>query len=506
MQMYVCMFGIGLVWVLIITMKYTALPALYSDVSEEYVDPSWEVVVRDDDYVKERLVHGECDGLLADCWMEPDDLLHFALDLGAIDIFATLPDPRQRRSIPSTLFGKVLLAGTIPDLPSLRKIGATIFNSAVVLDQLGVNFYATRDGGSRTGDERPFDVEALGDYLASITLKDYSSHALTLAGWLRMQEDLQGTTWAIDCIDVCLPKGRVPRGTFAETQHIKMAVLSVIIASGVALPLLWHFGTPHDADIMLAKPLWQSAITLWGHGACRELLVDAGFIDGEWLTQLHAQGTTVITRIRDGMDPFTAAKEYIDAHPNKTWRKTAIPKRPRGHERPLKREITGFTDWPGWEAFGQDLALCVVRDTYADGKIDIWCLMSTDPTARALNIYDSFRRRWQLEELFMALSRYHGLNAIPASRIGVGCARVHALFFAYTLRWLCRQKAEQQQQANGRKPWRRRTNKLVIYAGGAYAILQPSVILEIVLTHSEVWVTRKKEILSAIRYCEGSEQ
>jgi hypothetical protein len=506
MQMYVCMFGICLVWVLIITMKYTALPALYNDLNNECIDPSWEVVVRDDDYVKERLKHGECDGLLADCWLEPDDLLHFALDMGAFDVFATLPDPRQRRNIPSTLFGKVLLAGTIPDLPSLRKIGATIFNSAVVLDQLGVNFYATRDGGSRTGDERPFDVEALGDYLAALTLQDYTTHALTLAGWLRMQEYLEGTTWAIDCIDVCLPKGRVPLGKVAETQHIKLAVLSVITASGVALPLLWGFGTPFDADIMLAKPLWLSAISLWGHGACNELLVDAGFIDGEWLAQLHAQGTTVITRIREKMDPLTAAKEYIDAHPNKIWRKTAVPKRPNGHERPVLREITGFTDWPGWEKYGQDLALCVVRDTYANGNIDIWCLMSTDPTISALAIYDSFRRRWQLEELFMALSRYHGLNSIPASRIGVGCARVHALFFAYTLRWLCRHKAEQQQEANGSKPWRRRTNKLIIYAGGAFAILQPSVILEIVLTHSEVWVTRKKEILSAIRYCEGSDQ
>jgi hypothetical protein len=183
-----------------------------------------------------------------------------------------------------------------------------------------------------------------------------------------------------------------------------------------------------------------------------------------------------------------------------------LPRRPTGHARPVHREITGLIDWPGWEAFGQDLARCLVRDTYANGTVDIWCLMNTAPHAPALQIYDAFRRRWHLEEIFMALSRYHGLNALPASRSGVACARVPALFFAYTLRWLCRQQARQQMSApDGSKPWRRRRPDLIVYAGGAFAVLKPSRVLEVILTHAEVWVTRREEILAAIRYCEGSD-
>jgi hypothetical protein len=296
----------------------------------------------------------------------------------------------------------------------------------------------------------------------------------------------------------------VPREEVAETRHLKIAVLSVLTAEG-ALPLLWHFGTPQDGDVSLVKPLWEAAVALWGKGACRELLVDAGFLDGKWMAPLHAQNTTVITRLREGMDPFSAALARVASEPNTLWRTVSIPKRPTGHERPLRRAITGLTDWPGWEAFGQDLALCLVRDTYADGRVDVWCLMSTDPQATAFQIYEAFRRRWHIEEIFMALSRYHGLNALPASRIGVACARVHALFFAYTLRWLCRQQAKQQQEADGHKPWRRRTPNLIVYAGGAYAILKPSGLMTIVLTHADVWVARQAEILAAIRYCEGSD-
>jgi hypothetical protein len=106
----------------------------------------------------------------------------------------------------------VLLAGTLPDRASLRQIGATVFHSAVLLDQLGVNFYATREGGPRTGDERPFDIEALGDYLATLRPTDYTEHAQTLVRWLSTQEGLQGHTWAMDCLDVRIPKGCVPRG------------------------------------------------------------------------------------------------------------------------------------------------------------------------------------------------------------------------------------------------------------------------------------------------------
>jgi hypothetical protein len=204
------------------------------------------------------------------------------------------------------------------------------------------------------------------------------------------------------------------------------------------------------------------------------------------------------------MDPFTAAQAYVAAQPATSWRAVALPRRPTGHERPSRREITGLTDWPGWDAFGQDLALCLIRDTYANGMVDVWCLMSTDPQATALQIYDAFRRRWHIEEIFMALSRYHGLNALPASRTGVACARVHALFFTYTLRWLCRQQAKQQLAPDGRKPWRRRRPDLIVYAGGAFAVLKPSRVLESILMHAEVWVARRDEILTAVRYCEGS--
>ncbi len=47
--------------------------ALYSDISKDTSTPSWDVVVRDDNYVKRLLERGECNGLLPDFWMETGD-------------------------------------------------------------------------------------------------------------------------------------------------------------------------------------------------------------------------------------------------------------------------------------------------------------------------------------------------------------------------------------------------------------------------------------------------
>ena len=458
----------------------------------------WDVVIHDREKVISHLQLGECEGMMPDFWLEPDDLLHFAIELGAMDVFATFPDLRKRRNIPSTLIGKVLLAGTIPDKFSLREIGNTVYNSAALLDQLGFNYFHTREGGPRTGDERPFDVEAIGDFFANLTPNDYNTHALPLAIWLREQDGMAETTWAIDGLDVQIPKGRVPKDIIADSYHLKVMVLSILTEFG-AMPLLWRFGTPHEGEIQLAKLLWADALTVFGPGACHELLADAGFIDGEWEKQLHAQGTTVIIRMRDNMDPFIAAQAYVTAHPEKKWRKVAIPKRPKGHELPRFREITGFCDWPGWEAFGQDLSLCLVRDRYANGEIDTWCLISTDPSANALQIYETFRKRWHIEEIFMALSRYHGLNSLPACRTGVACARIHTLLFAYTIRWLCFQQIEKRKTSTGAKLWRRRTQHFIMYAGGAFAIMKGSEVMEIIFSHNDAWLARKDEIITAIR-------
>ena len=458
----------------------------------------WEVVTRDDDAVEGALGRGECDGLLPDAWNGPDDLLQLGLDVGLFELFGDFPDRRGRRTHAKEAYCKVLLGGMLIDLRSLEDIGRVLFSSAVVLDKFGFNIRATRGGGARTGDARPFDMEAVADFFDLLAPEDYAAHQRGLSGWLRGHKALRGSVFALDCVDA-----RLPNGHHALGRHWKTAVLSVVTDHGT-FPLLWRFGPAPDAgDLTLAKPLLADARAAWGEDAPRTLLLDAGFIDGAWLRELVDAGVRIIMRLREDMDPVKAVLAQAPARTD--WMTVPLPKRREvaGRSPLVRREIAGFADWPGWDAYGGDIALCLVRDTHADGSCAYWTIMSSDPAVTARQIYHLFRKRWDIEEQFMALARYHYFNALGACRNGVGLAKLHFLLLAQAARELCRALAEQQEQAAGRpRPWRRRVKLFIVYWGPYYAILKPSVVMTAFLRYPERWQASREEVLAAIRYLE----
>jgi hypothetical protein len=452
-------------------------------------DP-WSVVIRNQEAVLSGLAQGECDGILPDEWLEPDNLVQTALEAGFLDLFEDFPDRRQRRSIEAALFCKVLLCGRLVDAPSIAATGRVVFHSATLLDKLGFNFRMVREGGRRTGDHRPFDEEALEDFFAALRPADFFSHQVRVSQELRQHPALEGEVWVLDCQDTAIPNGHHAAG-----YHWKSAVLSVCTQVG-PLPVLWRFGkAPETADLVLGRPLVRGAQRLWGRGVIRWLIADAGFVDGAWLRRLKQRGTDTVLRIREGMDNYEAALRQAQAAAPTAWQAVALPKRRPKERRPLGREVLGFVDQPGWEGLEVPISVCVVRDTYAD-RVEYWVLICTQPTLSAKAIYDLFRRRWGIEESFMALARYHGINDLSACRPGLALALIHFTLLAQVLRYLCL-------LARAAQRWRPRTKYLVVYWAGYYALLHASQVFAQVFDHMELWQGRQQAILEALRYCEG---
>jgi hypothetical protein len=213
---------------------------------------SWSVVVRSQEAVLSGLARGECDGILPDEWLEPDDLVQTALDEGFLDLFADFPDPRKRRSIEKQFYCRVMLTGRLVDTPSVAAAGRAIFHSATLLDKLGFNFCQIREGGPRTGDHRPFDEEAMEDFFAKLTAEQFFAHQLTVSTRLRGQADLGGGVWLLDCRDT-----KVPAGHHQAECHWKAGVLSVCTSTRPQ-PVLWNFGrAPETGDLTLARPWWR---------------------------------------------------------------------------------------------------------------------------------------------------------------------------------------------------------------------------------------------------------
>ena len=303
---------------------------------------TWSVVVRNQEAVVAALGRGECDGILPDEWLEPDNLVQTALEEGVFEWFEAFPDRRRRRTIEQARFCKVLLCGRLVDAPSIAETGRVVFHSATLLDKLGFNFRQVREGGRRTGDHRHFDEEALEDSFARLQSHDYLLHQLGVSVRLRASPALQGDTFVLDCQDTPIPNGHHQPG-----YHLKTAVLSVCTPAGPQA-LLWRFGkAPHTADITLARPLVRAASSVWGPGAMQWLILDAGFVDGPWLRKLKLQGTDTVIRIREGMDNYEAAVRQAQQAASSAWRTVDLPKRRPKERRPLRREILGFLDQPG---------------------------------------------------------------------------------------------------------------------------------------------------------------
>jgi hypothetical protein len=235
----------------------------------------------------------------------------------------------------------------------------------------------------------------------------------------------------------------------------------------------------------------------------RVLLMDAGFLSAAWLSELVEHGITVLTRLPKTMVIAKAAViEAREAHPSQ-WHKVKPPQRPRGERVPTRRRIWTGSAPTGWGEYHGPLSLCVVHDHYADGKEDYWVLASTNPKHDAREIHAQFRERWGLEETFMALSRYHHLNALGACRPGLLMAKAHFTLCAYTVRHACRKRAAEQRIRHGFAAWQVRSKRLVVYAGPHYAILMPSAFFRIAFANWEAWSEHQEDILAALHYCEG---
>jgi len=298
----------------------------------------------------------------------------------------------------------------------------------------------------------------------------------------------------LDSISFSLPKG--PRGL--EGGRYKICVLG-IWQEGEVWPLLWCFGEGKEADLTLGKKLVARAQEILGKGVIRYLVPDRGFIDGEWISQLYEQGIVVIIKVRSDMDIFEQMKGLARL-PETEWEEVPPPK--NHQEPPPKREITGFEALESWEGCRAPLSGCLIRDRYPEGE-RYQGIVITAPKAQAREIYDFWRKRWDIEEVFMAMTRYWEFDRLPACREGVGWALIHFSLLAFTLLGIYLAYSGGEERPWSPPPLPMPERELAVYTGPYFALLLPSELIKIILENYEAWQKNKQRLLKALRLCEG---
>lgn len=458
---------------------------------------SWQLVLENREQVIAALERGECEGILPAASGLFDDFASFCGEIGLLELLSRLPDERERRSIPACFFGNLLVHKALFRIPTLTQATRVLFHSPDTLRRLGFNWRQIQEGFYSNGERKPFNEEALADFFAGIGRQRLWKYQLQVLGELlkRCPELLGGGTLTMDCVTVTVPAGHFKR----EGGQYKACVLSGY-REGRIYPLLCLFGGEHESDLVLGKRMMKAAAKLLAPKpgeAKRELLLDRGFIDGAWIGELKEQGFEVVIGARSDMNIYEDLVG-LSRLPRTKWQRVDPPKY-HERERP-KRYVTGFKELKTWEACPVPLSGVVIRDEYTD-HTSYQVVVSTDERLSATQLHACHRARWEIEEAFMALTRYWNIDELGSCRHPVYLAQVYFTLLAYALLGVFadRQAAEPLLPPLALFPGR----ELVVYHGAHYAILLPSELFQIVFTHFDAWRANQEKLLEALRHCEG---
>jgi hypothetical protein len=461
----------------------------------------WQVFIENRDAVIDALRQGRCDGILPAARGFLDGFAQFLLEAGILAAFEQFPDPRDRRSIPIMFFCHTLVYRPLFNLPRLAPIERTLFRSPYILRQLGFNalqighgFYESHAG------THPFCIEAIAECFAQASADDFLNNQQEVLKHLvrYCPGELRSQTWAMDSVTI-----RVPRGAHTVGFGFKACVLGVWQESTV-WPLLWCFVPEEQAESVVGKKLIAAAEATLGPGGIRHLLIDRGYLDGAWLSELYRRGMQVTIGVKADMlvlQEMMGLSQLTDT----VWTEVDPPKR---HAGPLpQRTVTDFTDlednWVGCEA---PLSGCLIRDRYPD-RIEYQGVVTTVPAAKATQILNDHGKRWTIEEVFMTLTRYWRFDDLPPCRPGVAYALVHFALLAFTLLGFYLQEtdavAEMSTYNLTPPPLPLPERELAVYAGPYFTLFLPSELVAIILQHVDAWQANRAQLLMALRLCEG---
>jgi hypothetical protein len=374
-----------------------------------------------------------------------------------------------------------------------------------VLQLLGFNAHQIEHGFRANAHRRPFDEETLADFAARILPAHCLEHSLAALGKLVAfhPELCAGAALQMDCKAIYAPAGKSSRaGERLPAVSLKVCVLSVL-TEGQALPLAWLFGGEHASDRALGKALLDQVLPVLAPAGVREVVMDAGFIDGAWLRRLHeCWGLALTVRVREDMDLFadalgqTRGRPVLPGETPPQWIEAPLPKIKKGR-RPMRRRVMLCSQLESWQSLGLGADALVVEDRFADGEVRhfvVACIGNTETDPLAL--LARWRARWAIEELFMVFDRWQGLGRLFPCREGFARTWVHFAFLTYSLLFLFDRWAKDHPIVL------HATRDLLVIRGGCYALIALGQFAAILLDYHGVWQSRRAEVMRKLSFPE----
>jgi len=351
--------------------------------------------------------------------------------LGVLAGIEALPDPRQAPSIPLPLLVMLTICRFLHCHKSFRRIGAVLLQDRALLERLGVAPVICERGYYQNGERKPFDEERFSEVVRRLAPAPFHALLTQAVQALRREQP----AW--------FAKGRflMDSNHFrlkGSRQEYKWCALMLWTPHGL-LPVALEFSpVPGDGETTIAQRLVGRALATYGPGFLQLLIMDAGYLDGEWLRELvEAHGIHWLIKAKEGM--IVVAEMQRWAQDGRAWVTAPPPKLDRPKAQLPQRRLCHTPRLYGFVTYGRPVNGCVVRDRYPpsakhpEGQETFEYLLTSQAGWSAREINTGWRWRWEVESTFGQMTTFWGLGEWQVGLYEVYRLLVLLLALTYTL-------------------------------------------------------------------------
>jgi hypothetical protein len=291
---------------------------------------------------------------------------------------------------------------------SFRRVGAVLLQERTLLERFGVAPVICERGYYQNGARKPFDEERFSEVFRRLdpeALQALLVQAITALRRENPQWFRDG--WFLMDSNHFRLKG--------SGQEYKWCALMLFTPRGLFPVALEFSPVPGDGESTLGQRRIARALATYGEGFLRVLLMDAGYLDGEWLRQLKEEhGIDWIIKAKAGMIVLEELQRA--AQRGGKWRPAPPPKLELPKAQLPVRQLCHVPELYGFVTYGRPVNGCLVRDTYPpsekhpEGLVTYEGLLSSQMTWTGTELNGGWRRRWTLENTFGQMTTYWGLG------------------------------------------------------------------------------------------------
>lgn len=236
-------------------------------------------------------------------------------------------------------------------------------------------------------------------------------------------------------------------------------------------------------ELEQGMPLVTDFVEAVGKGVMQLLIVDRGFISGEFVTYVKRQlNSDILMPLRSNMDALKDPVKIAESFNYKWLRYDEY----RKHGVKYIEDVTVVGNVDIWKECEVPLHTCIMRITGSDGSVKYWGLSTTFKPKDAREAFDLYTLRTQIEERHRQIKNFWHINKFTSPDKSLVEAHVLFTLLTYSLIQLYLNKDHLNAIANKtiqslKNEEQMGTNSVIVYSGNYFAVFDLDDYTEIII-------------------------